>query len=159
MTTDIDHDDTFDFDAGDEIETDEIALPRFEERLRARLAEAHHEHTVAPARSGDRPPARLHERRARRSLTVGVGAIAAAAALVVGVVARQSGDDTTAGDASGISVPPTSELAPLVIAATDEAAATTVVHVSQDNDSYGDDESWTDETTGASRLLQYGDDG
>jgi hypothetical protein len=178
MTTDIDHDDTFDpdFDAGagagagvtgSELETDEIALPRFEERLRARLAEAHLEATSAPAGAGDRSPAQLHQRRARRSLTLGVGAIAAATALVVGVVAQQSGGgdgdgdrtDTGAEPAPGTPIPPTSELAPLVIAATDEAAATSIVHISQDNDSYGDSEGWIDETTGAGRLLQYGDDG
>jgi hypothetical protein len=166
MTTDIDDDNTFDLGADGEIETDEIALPRFEEGLRARLAEAHRGHTGSPAGAGDRTPAGLHQRRARRSLTLGVGAIAAATALVVGVVVQQSGDgdagdrtDTGEEPAPGTPVPPTSELAPLVIAAIDEAAATSVVHISQDNATYGDGEGWIDETTGAGRLLQYGDDG
>jgi hypothetical protein len=185
IDTDNHHDPTFPFD--DENETDEIALPRFEERLRVRLAEAHDDHkavavaaaaaspspSLASASADDAdglsavvPPAGRERRRARRSLLLGAGALAAAAALVVGVAVLPAGDGDVDGavvDAGspppGIPVPPTSELAPLVIAATQEATATSVVHITQDNASYGDDEGWIDETTGATRWLQYDDDG
>jgi hypothetical protein len=91
---------------------------------------------------------------------VGAGALGAAAALVAAVAAWPSGEgaETEAGS-SGTTDPPTSELTPLVIAATDEAAATSVVHITQDDTSHGDSEGWIDETTGAARLLQYDDDG
>jgi hypothetical protein len=147
----IDIDDHIDDDG-----TDEIALPRFEARLRERLVLAHDDHHRAGPGRGP----------ARRSLTVGAAALAAAAALVVAVAVRTSdgggaGPDVAADDRGdgGIEVPPTSELVPLVIAATDEAAATSVVHVVQHNDTYGDDEGWTDESTGAGRSLMYGEDG
>jgi len=185
MPIDTDTDDpAFPFDD----ETDEVALPRFEERLRARLGQAHDDHravrmtavatttarTAAPGLAppdGDtgrprvlrRPPPRRRRGRGRRSLRLGAGALAAAAALAAGVAAWPSGDGGGANiavdDPAGTSVPPTSELAPLVIAAADEAAATSVVHITQDNTSYGDSEGWIDETTGAGRLLQYGGDG
>jgi hypothetical protein len=84
--------------------------------------------------------------------------------VVVAVAVRPSGDgggvgpDVTAADGD-TAVPPTSELVPQVIAAIDEAASTSVVHITQDNDASGDGEGWIDETTGAGRSLQHGLDG
>jgi hypothetical protein len=144
-------------DPVDDPGTDEIALPRFEERLRERLLRAHDERLVVPATTPGR-------RRARRSLTLGAAVLGAAAAVVVAVAVRPSGDgggvgpDVTAADGD-TAVPPTSELVPQVIAAIDEAASTSVVHIMQDNDASGDGEGWIDETTGAGRSLQHGLDG
>lgn len=153
MTTDMDGD----HGAGD---GEEIALPRFEERLRLRLGDAHRE------QSSDAGPSarRSHRRAARRSLWIGTGGIAAAAAaLVVAVVAREPdpATDRPGGEVSDrtADAPRTEDLATLIIAATEEAESTMVVYVRQDNSNYGDDENWFDETTGGHRFLSTYNDG
>ncbi|HEY8546825.1 MAG TPA: hypothetical protein VIL36_17310 [Acidimicrobiales bacterium] len=154
---------------------DELALPRFEERLLARLTAAHRAHNAANARNGhdalrtgtaadhaDRRerPHRRQRRAGRRSLRAGVGAIAAAAAAVavVAVVTGGADGDETVGSA-GTDPTRIEDLTTRIISATQEAEATMVVHVTQDNTSFGDDDQWFDETTGDARLLQRFRDG
>jgi hypothetical protein len=133
---------------------DEIALPRFEDRVWAGLAA---EHRARRSGEGSR-----HRRRIRWSLAVGAGAVVTAAAVFAAVVAVRphtgaDGDRTTPDAATGSPVAP--ELATRIIAATEEAAETMVVRTLQDNTSYGDDEAWRDETSGAMRMLQHDEDG
>jgi hypothetical protein len=149
---------------------DEIPLPRFEERLSKALLEAHDEHNRRrPAGSGPtdpRPAGALSaearpRRHARRSLLAGIGAIAAAVALVAGVAANQTGSDepTETKAEQGTETASVPELEASIIAATDEATADSVVHVVQDQVTGYDSESWSDETTGLYRDLALGDDG
>jgi hypothetical protein len=149
---------------------DEIPLPRFEERLSKVLLEAHDEHNRRrPAASGPtdaRPagalPAEVRPRRhARRSLLAGIGAIAAAAALVASVAANQTGSDEPAETKAeqGTETASVPALEASIIAATDEATADSVVHVVQDQVAGYDSESWSDEATGLYRDLLLGDDG
>jgi hypothetical protein len=140
---------------------DEIALPRFEARVWAALAA---EHRARRRDDAFRAPVvgSPHRRRIPRSLAVGGGAVAAAAAVFAAVVAVRSDGGgnayrATTEEASGGAVAP--ELATRIIAATEEAAETMVVHTLQDNTSYGDDEMWRDETTGGLRMVQHEEDG
>jgi hypothetical protein len=142
---------------------DEIALPRFEDRLGRVLQEAHDEHNrrhrAASRPAEARPAERPH---GRRSLLAGIGALAAAAALVAGVASGQFGSDgspasdarrgtdTAAGDGG---------LATRIVTAVEEATAESVVHVLQDNATSPDSESWHDETTGLWRDRSLGTDG
>lgn len=133
---------------------DEIALPRFEKELRLRLSEAH--------RAQGTTTRHPHRRAARRSLWIGTGGIVAAAAavVVVAVVAREPDSATDRPDVGATAEEPRIEdLATLIIAATEEAESTSVVYVAQDNTSYGDDQSWTDETTGSHRSQQTYENG
>lgn len=155
---------------------DEIALPRFEDRMWAALAAEHRARrrddafgapVVEWRHLGSRHLGSQHlgsrrRRRIPRSLAVGAGAVAAAAAVFAAVVAVRpdggaNGYRATTEEASGGAVAP--ELATRIIAATEEAAETMVVHTLQDNTSYGDDEMWRDETTGGVRMLQHEEDG
>jgi hypothetical protein len=162
---------TTELDVNDGGDGDEIALPRFEERLHLRLAAAHRAHTVgtgAGPLNGAAVAVRQDRRRRRsasRALQVGVVGIAAAAAgaLAVTALTSRSDDPGGRGDVSTAEVDPAApsgpELAERVGAATEEATATMIVHVTQDNTANGDDDSWFDETSGAHRWLQYGEDG
>lgn len=149
---------------------DEFPLPRFEERLSKVLLDAHDEHNrrhLAASERADsrpaetRPSGARHGRRARRSLLAGIGAIAAAAALVAGVAASQvGGDDRPETDATpGPGTETGEDLGARIIAATEEATADSLVHVVQDNVTGYDREFWSDETTGLARDLSLGDDG
>jgi hypothetical protein len=114
---------------------DELEVPHFKDRLWDDLAELHAEHRGSEHK----------RRRPRRSLTVGV---AAAAALVVGLVAAQ--------------LVGTSSDTPLlgrIAAATDEAAAVSIVHWVDEQTLPGEagpsrvTEFWTDERSDATRVL------
>jgi hypothetical protein len=168
---------------------DEVPVPHFEDRLWHELAQAHANAAadaadtggsgaVRPGRTGRTP----RGSRARRFVALGVGSLAAAAALVAGVVvvgsdADRSGTGTRGRSGSSPTDPAPSEPAPpgeeapgeeapaLDLAAeirqaVDEAAADSVVHVVQDmTTGPGDSETWTDETSGASRSLSLSETG
>jgi len=131
-----------------------MTTPDLEERARRGLRSAA---DAVPPRADDdtgQPPVArhletsrtaAHRRSVRRSLLTGAGAVAAA--LVVAVTVRQSDGP---GDES---------LNTQIITATEEAIATSVVHVLQDNTTIGDSEMWTDETTGLARSLSFDDGG
>lgn len=162
MTTDTD----FDRPSAD----DEIALPRFEGRLQARLAEAHRQHLASPA------PVRrvwLSGQVARRSLQAGIIATAAAALVVAAVIVRQpdpapDAPDTAAADPT---VDPTTTIAPTttgpveadlatrISEASQQAGATMIVHTFQDNATHGDNNDYFDVTSGTTRFSSTDSDG
>ena len=129
-----------------------MTAPQLEERLRRGLRSAARavpprtdiDAKHASGRRRSRPqllPATPHRRRAKRSVVAGAAAMAAAAALVFAVSARQADR------------PAEASLNARIIAATEQAVATSIVHVVQDNRVSPDAEMWTDETTGLARDL------
>jgi hypothetical protein len=159
---------------------DEVALPRFEHRLLLRLTAAHRAHTADNGSAGSHAPAeavaatataervtargphraghRRERRAARRSLRVGLAGVmaAAGATLAITAVAQRpdgggTGGDVSVGGPTGPAAP--SDLATRIISASQEAEATTVVHVIQDNAGSRHGETWYDETTGAYRSV------
>ena len=122
---------------------DTVAVPQFEDELWHTLARAHEDRRTGAPRL---TPAidRVHRRRGRRLIVTGVGSVAAAATLVVALSLR---DDPGTGDAPPAEV----DLAARIIAATDEATATMIVHTRLTMG--GEYEAWMDETSGSVRVL------
>jgi hypothetical protein len=171
MSHDTDRYDNFDIDG-----IEEIALPRFEDDLGRRLAAAHagHQRQVDPADLRDHRDHHgrgVHRRRAARSLTVGAGTIAAAAALVV-AVAVWPRDDSSRPDAETAASPTTSTttapstttassdaadaLAVVRVAVATEAATSgSVLHITHE-DQVSRFELWSDQTSDRWILLQTG---
>lgn len=126
---------------------DRLEVPHLKDRLWRELAEVHAEHRRSPATPPD-GAIKLAGQRRRRSTTIFKVAVAAAAALVVGVVTAQ--------------LVGTSSDTPLmgrIAAATDEATARSVIHWVDEQTLPGEAgpsrvyEFWTDETSGATRIL------
>jgi hypothetical protein len=161
-----DHDDLTDRDT-----PDEVPVPHFENELWRTLAQAHAEQ----AQSGGAhvpllaPGVRTH-RRGRRMILVGAGSVAAAAIALAAIVATDSGSGSGNGggpdtEAADTTTPPVS-LAAQITAAQEEASETSILHTTRDNQylagddtPVGDEESWTDEQSGAQRNLLYSSDG
>jgi hypothetical protein len=150
---------------------DELPVPHFEDRLWQVLSDAHPaRHRDGPPREGSAVHGRSRLRRGRGLLAAGIGSLAAAAVVIaaVAVVGSSGSDDATglatdqAGGTGGGAVPSGTpaevDLAAKITAATRDALADSVVHTVQDFTGPGDSESWSDETSGAWRLLQFTED-
>jgi hypothetical protein len=158
---------------------DEVPVPHYEDELWHALARAHAEQRQAGP-PGPPPPAVAEvraRRRARRMVLAGIGSIAAAGVALAAIVVTDadespgrdgSGTETAGGDETTTTVPeqPEVSLAAQITAATEEASETSIIHTLRDNKStafdgaaIGDEESWTDEQTGARRDLALDSDG
>ncbi len=129
---------------------DELEVPHLKARLWHELAELHHEQR--PGQSpAPRPVVHLTRPRSRRSLAA---VSAAAAALVAGLVAGQLGGS-----------PSETPLMGRIVAATDEAGASSIIHWVDEQTGPGEAgpsrviESWTDETSDATRMRVRFQDG
>jgi len=124
---------------------DELELPHFKAHLWPELAELHDEQlrgqSLAPGHV-----VRLTRRRSRRSLV----AVSAAAALVAGLVAGQL-----------VGSPSETPLMGRIVAASDEASASSIVHVVNEQTLPGEaepssvTERWTDDTSDATRMRTH----
>jgi hypothetical protein len=134
---------------------EELAVPHFEDRLWGELARTH----GAPRDREHRDrvmTGRRSQPRRRRSIAVSVASIAAAAAVVAGVVILGDSDRGTAPRSESATGEPGSvDLAAEIVTATRQATAESVVHVFQDSTTIPDGEAWTDETSGTRRDLFY----
>lgn len=125
---------------------DEVPVPHFEDNLWRELARAHDQERV----DGSTAVVDLGRRPGRRTVLAGVGAIAAAAALIAGIVITGPND---AADA---------DLEAKIIAATESALADSIEYEVTDwpdTPAQPDLEAWRDQTTAATRLLAYTEDG
>jgi hypothetical protein len=155
---------------------DEVPVPHFEDQLWRTLAQVHAEQEGHPLA----PPSEVGEartrRRARRMILVGVGSVAAAALALTAIVATDSGSGSGGGDTEAADTTPAPDeddegvevvtLAAQITAASQEASATSILHKTTDNQNVaddgtpiGDEESWTDEQSGARRDLSYSSEG
>jgi hypothetical protein len=127
---------------------DEVATPRFEDTLWRELAAIHESAQSDPAVADPG-----WARPGRRMILVGAGTIAAAAALVTGLVVTTSGDRGNGGDV---------DLAAKIVTATESALDDSVVHETTTfgrSPSAPPEEEWWDETSGNFRFLHYGESG
>jgi hypothetical protein len=150
---------------------DEVSVPHYEDELWQTLAKVHAEQRRAGAPAADPPGivALQARRRGRRMLLAGAGSIAAAAVALTAIVVTDGSDggpDTAARDGGPTTGAPEMSLAAQITAATEEASASSVIHIRRDNQyqaddgtAIGDEEEWVDEQTGARRTLNYGADG
>jgi hypothetical protein len=165
---------------------DEVPVPHYEDELWQALARVHAEQRLSGAPSPS-PPGVAEvraRRRARRMVLAGVGSIAAAGVALAAIVvtdddrsAGRGSPDAEAADDTPSPGPGTDEpdpgtespelsLAAQITAATEEASETSIIHKLTDNQNVafdgtvvGDEESWTDEQSGARRDLILDSDG
>ena len=143
-----------DDDLDPELELDDpgaVTPPHFRETLWHELAVLHPESCGGAVR-----------RRGRSSLRLGVGLAVAAALVVVGLASRPSTDAPRGSPGAGPvadGAAPEMVLPLETVAAIEQATAESVVHVVRENAAGPDEETWSDQTTGAFRRHQSGTDG
>jgi hypothetical protein len=121
---------------------DEVVAPRFEDKLWTELARIHAEEDLAPG----------PQRPGRRLVLAGAVAVAAAVALVAGMIVTGVGPGGNAKPA----------LAATIAEATRAALADSIVHETMDwspTQSGPLDDLWYDETSSAIRIVSYSDNG